>query len=171
MSLTFPTLVVNGECQCGKDGGEWDEDNQVCVHPTGLFFRLSSIPDDGNVHTVTITDADSRECTLSIDMSDHSYTESADADGKYSVHMENDDIANSTAEWMIEGNMYGTYVITVDGTPLLNEPDFDGSGNFVLVTYDYNDDTMTNYCSREAFDCEIGGGTYDCQTGECTENI
>lgn len=72
---------------------------------------------------------------------------------------------------MIEGNMYGTYVITVDGTPLLNEPDFDGSGNFVLVTYDYNDDTMTNYCSREAFDCEIGGGTYDCQTGECTENI
>lgn len=167
MSLTFPTLVVNGECQCGKDGGEWDSDNEVCVHPTGLLLRLSSIPDDGNVHTVTITDADSRECTLSIDMSDHSYTESADADDKYYVHMENDDIANCTAEWIIEGNLYGSYVITVDGTPLPNEPDYDGSGNFVKVEYDYNDDTMTDYCSREAFDCEIGGGTYDCQTGEC----
>lgn len=171
ISLAFPTLEVNAECQCGKDGGDWDYDNNVCVHPTGLLLRLSSIPDDGNVHTVTITDADSRECTLSIDMSDHSYTESADADDKYSVHMENEDLANSTAEWMIEGNMYGTYVITVDGTPLPNEPDYDGSGNFVLVTYDYNDDTMTNYCSRDAFDCENGGGTYDCQTGECAENI
>jgi hypothetical protein len=171
ITLTFPSLEVDAECQCGKDGGEWDGDNEVCVHPTGLFFRLSSIPDDGNVHTVTVTDADSRECTLSIDMSDHSYTESADADDKYSVHMENDDIANSTAEWMIEGNMYGTYVITVDGAPLLNEPDYDGSGNFVLVEYDYNDDTMTNYCSRDAFDCEIGGGTYDCQTGECSEGV
>lgn len=104
-------------------------------------------------------------------MSDYSYTESADADGKYSVHMENDDIANSTAEWMIEGNMYGTYTIDVDGNTLPNEPDYDGSGNFVLVEYDYNDDTMTNYCSRDAFDCENGGGTYDCQTGECAENI
>lgn len=172
ISLTFPTLEVNGECQCGKTGGEWDYDNDVCVHPTGLLIKLTSIPDDGDSHTVTVTDGDGRECTLTMDMSDYSYTDSYDSEDKYSGYMEVDDLANGNAEWMIEGNMYGTYTIDVDGFTLPSEPDYDGSGNFVVVNYDFSQvDSMDDYCSRDAYDCENGGGTYDCQTGECTENI
>ena len=171
ISLTFPTLEVNGECQCGKDGGDWDGDNEICVHPTGMVIRVSGIADDGDSHSITVTDGDSRECTLSIDMSDYTYTDSYDNDGKYSGSIGDEDLQNGYIEWYVEGNMYGTYTIAVDGTTLSSEPDYDGSGNFVMVTYDHTDDTMTDYCSRDAFDCENGGGTYDCQTGECAENI
>lgn len=167
MTVAFPTLEVNAECMCGKTGGEWDYDNEVCVHHTGMVIRVSGIADDGDAHSITVTDADSRECTLSIDMSDYSYTESYDIDDKYSGYVGDEDLANGYIEWYVEGYMYGTYVITVDGATLPSEPDYDGSGNFVKVEYDYTDDTMTDYCSRDAFDCEEGGGTYDCQTGEC----
>ena len=178
MSLTFPTLEVNAECQCGKDGGDWDYDNNICLHDAALIIDGVNIPNDGGTHEYRILDSDGNTVSvLSIDTSDWSYTYTDDPDGTIShtiATLNVDDYGDLSAggfRWEVTGFFYGEYDIQLDNTSLVSSmPDFDGSSVANYISWDATegDYVITTYSCYDEWNCMVNDcGNWNSQTGEC----
>lgn len=177
MTVAFPALEVNGECQCGKDGGDWDYDNNVCLHDAALIIEVSSIPNDGQQHEYKVINGDSEVISiLTIDTSDWSYTYEDNPDGAISHDIttagfeDNEDLSAGWFRWTLTGFFYGSVELTLDSNSLMSDPlDYDGSTMAEYVLWDGNDVSVDDYSCYDEWDCVTNnpGCSWNAQDGTC----
>lgn len=138
-----------------------------------LMIDFSNIPNDGDDHVVEIIEPNLGIVigSLSANVTNETYAVidcPDDPDELYYTETISDNFSEGYVRWDFEGPFNGTYMIYVDGSPLLNAaPVFNGT--FKIVYVDTNSDSMHDYTSWDAYWCEVDGqGTWDDVNQECT---
>lgn len=165
---------VAGEAQLHFTGSSetiaFDEGNPICS--TYMIFNITDVPNDGNVHSIEIFDSNQNSIgSIDLDMTNQSVTTNDDPNGYYSTYSYDDgNFGNGQVIWEYYGPFYGIYDLYVDNNQLAIQPDYDGSRMVEYVEYNYSgQEDMTEYSCKEEYDCDMGGGTWNSQTGECEE--